>query len=65
MKSAPCLNCQDRKVGCRIDCKRWDEYRAERNQTKAERYKAKQKEVLINEFRKQSIEMTRKGRGRR
>ena len=43
--TAPCLNCPDRKVGCKIDCERYAEFRKEideRNrQLKADRDKRK------------------------
>lgn len=45
---APCLNCQDRQIGCHGKCQNFIEFQAKNDVVKRKRLEAKQKEEMLN-----------------
>lgn len=60
--TAPCLNCPDRKVGCKIDCERYAAFRKQLDERKQAMDKERNKNKLINEFKVDTIRKSKKKR---
>lgn len=60
--TAPCLNCPDRKVGCKIDCDRYADFRKQLDERKQAMDKERNKNKLINDFKVDTIRKSKKKR---
>lgn len=60
--TAPCLNCPDRKVGCRIDCERYAAFREQLDAKKREMDKVRNRNKLINDFKVETIKRSKRRR---
>ena len=60
--TAPCLNCPDRAVGCRIDCEKYKVFRAGLDDRKKQQRKARDKDRIVEDFKVDAINRVRRKR---
>ena len=56
----PCKGCEDRAVGCRGNCERYKQYKAELAAAKAELYGKQQENIMIGDVISRSVKKTRR-----
>lgn len=61
---SPCYQCEDRKVGCQIECSRHHEWLAAERERKTKIWKAKHKEIVVDSFKCAAIRKLKKEKGK-
>lgn len=62
---SPCLDCDDRVVGCHSSCEKYAAYRAEIDTDKSVITEVKTKENLIYSYKVESIKRMKRGKKKR
>ena len=64
-KTAPCLNCMDRFLGCHSQCKKYITWKTQHDAERLKRQEEAMKQKILNEFINDEIIKLKKGIGRR
>lgn len=63
--NSPCLNCEDRFVGCHAECEKYAEYQVILEAWKEEARKTKRQGCEADDFRFESLKALKKMRGKK